>query len=46
MKAVLSRLIGKNQKGDPINIHVTVFWATIVFWALAFGAFAITRALN
>ena len=46
MKELVTKLTGKNKVGDPINIHVTVFWATIFFWALAFGCFALTKALG
>lgn len=46
MKALVARFTGKNQEGDPINIHVTVFWATIVFWTVACSCFAVVKALN
>ncbi len=46
MKALVARLTGKLREGDPINIHVTVFWATIVFWTVAFSCFVIVKAIN
>jgi hypothetical protein len=46
MKALVARLTGKFKEGDPINIHVTVFWATILFWTLASLGFVLLRMLT
>jgi hypothetical protein len=46
MKALVAKLTGKLHKDDPINIHVTVFWATIVFWAVAATGFALIKIFN
>lgn len=46
MKALVARLTGKHREGDPINIHVTVFWATIAFWSLALACFGVVKALT
>jgi hypothetical protein len=46
MKALVARLTGKNREGDPINIHVTVFWATVVFWTIACGCFIIVQTVD
>lgn len=43
MKALVAKLTGKERDGDPINIHVTVFWATIVFWAVASLCFTLMK---
>lgn len=43
MKALVARLTGKYKEGDPINIHVTVFWATIMFWTLVTLGFALVK---
>jgi hypothetical protein len=46
MKALVARLTGKIHQDDPINIHITVFWATIVFWAVAATSFALVKAFS
>jgi hypothetical protein len=46
MKALVARLTGKHSEEDPINLHVTVFWATIVFWAVALASFGLVKALS
>lgn len=46
MKALVAKLTGKERDGDPINIHVTVFWATIIFWTVATIFFTLAKALN
>ena len=46
MKALVAKLMGKHSESDPLNIHVTVFWATIVFWAITCSCFAIVKAVS
>ncbi|MGZ3864303.1 MAG: hypothetical protein ACXVPF_13910 [Bacteroidia bacterium] len=46
MKTLVQKFTGKKSEGDPINLHVTVFWLTIAFWAIATSCFAIVKAIN
>jgi hypothetical protein len=46
MKTLVAKFTGKKRDGDPINIHVTIFWLTIAFWTIATGCFAIVKAVS
>ncbi|MGZ3904034.1 MAG: hypothetical protein ACXVC6_10085 [Bacteroidia bacterium] len=46
MKTLVQKLTGQKSEGDPINIHVTIFWLTIVFWTIATSCFALAKAFN
>ena len=45
MKALVYKISGKQNENDPVNIHVLVFWTTILFWAVAGPCIFIAKAL-